>query len=165
MAQQHSFISYIRNEHSFTLTIFGISVVLTSFVRFRQYLRLAFSDMKLIMKFIMPLNVRKIKLTISNTLIKLTMNFTLSLKISRTRFVFVMKQLLKIVYPLKISKIVISSSMKLFTKLGTWLPKIPKVSFVLNMIVAQFIALWVYDPQTLSTMDSQSLITLDYTVA
>jgi len=164
MSQNHSFISYIKNEHSFTLTIFGISIVVTSIVRFRQYLRMVFADIKLGMKFILNLNVRKIKLTISNSLLKLIMNFPVTLRIARTRFVYTMKQLLKISYTQKISKIIISGLMRMTSKF-TWAPKIPKTRFTLSMIVAQFIALSIHDPKTLATMDGETLTSLDYTIS
>jgi hypothetical protein len=164
MSQNHSFISYIKNEHSFTLTIFGISIVVTSIVRFRQYLRMVFADIKLGMKFILNLNVRKIKLTISNTLLKLIMSFTSTIKIAKTRLVATMKQLLKISYTQKISKIIISGLMRMTSKF-TWAPKIPKTRFTLSMIVAQFIALSIHDPKTLATMDGETLTSLDYTIS
>jgi hypothetical protein len=162
MSQNHSFISYIKNEHSFTLTIFGISIVVTSIIRFKQYLRMVFGNIKLGMKFILNLNVRKIRLTISNTLLKLIMYVTSTIKISKTTFIITMKQLMKIVYPQKISKIIISGLMRMTSKF-TWLPKVPKTGFTLSMIVAQFITLATHDPKTLATMDSQTLTSLDYT--
>jgi len=164
MSQNHSFISYIKNEHSFTLTIFGISIVVTSIVRFRQYLRMVFADIKLGMKFVLNLNVRKIKLTISNSLLKLIMNFASTIKIAKTRFVYIMKQLLKISYTQKIPKASFAGIMRLTSKFA-WLPKIPKTRFTLSMIVAQFITLSVHDPKTLATMDTETLTSLDYTIA
>ena len=164
MSQQHSFISYIKNEHSFTLTIFGISIVVTSIVRFKQYLRMVFANIKLEMKFILNLNVRKIKLTITNSLLKLIMNFVTTIKIARTRFVYTMKQLLKISYTQKISKIIISGIMRMTSKF-LWATKVPKTKLTLSMIVAQFIALSVHDPKTLATMDTETLASLDYTIA
>jgi len=164
MSQNHSFISYIKNEHSFTLTIFGISIVVTSIVRFRQYLRMVFADIKLGMKFILNLNVRKIKLTISNTLLKLIMSFTSTIKIAKTRLVATMKQLLKISYTQKIPKTSFAGIMRLVSKF-LWATKVPKTKFTLSIIVAQFIALSVHDVKTLATMDAETLTSLDYTIA
>lgn len=164
MSQNHSFISYIKNEHSFTLNIFGIIIIITSVIRIKQYLRMGFSNIKLGIKFILSLNVRKIKLTISNTLLKLTMNFAPTIRIPKTIFVTTMKQSMKFLYPQKIPKIVIGSLMKLASKF-IWSPKIPKIIFALSMIVAQFFKLSTHDTKTLMTMDSQTLASLDYAVA
>jgi hypothetical protein len=125
---------------------------------------MVFANIKLGMKFIFGLNVRKIKLTITNSLLKLIMNFTITIKIARIRFVYTMKQLLKISYIQKIPKTSLSGIMRLASKF-TWLPKIPKTTFTLSMIVAQFIALSVHDPKTLATMDTETLESLDYTIA
>jgi hypothetical protein len=114
----------------------------------------------------MALKVKKIKLTLDNSLIKLLSNYTaITIRIARTRFVMTMKQLLKITYSIAIPKILLTTSVKLFTKLGTWLPKIPKISFVFNMLAAKFISLWQHDPKTLVTMDTSTLAELDYTLA
>jgi hypothetical protein len=163
MSQNHSFISYIRNEHSFTLTIAGISFVTSWYIGFRQRLRLIIGQIKLIMGFTIALKVKKVKLTLDNSLIKLLSNYTaITIRIARTRFVMTMKQLLKITYSVAIPKTLLTTSVKLFTKLGTWLPKIPKVSIVFNMLAAKFIPLWQHDPKTLATMDTSILADLDY---
>jgi hypothetical protein len=46
-----------------------------------------------------------------------------------------------------------------------WATKVPKTKLTLSMIVAQFIALSVHDPKTLATMDTETLTSLDYTIA
>jgi hypothetical protein len=125
---------------------------------------MVFADIKLGMKFILNLNVRKIKLTISNSLLKLIMYFTSTIRIPKTTFVAIMKQSMKLIYSQKISKIVVGGLMRLTSKF-TLAPKIPKTRFTLSMIVAQFIALATHDPKTLATMDSQTLSSLDYTIA
>jgi hypothetical protein len=166
MSQNHSFISIIRNEHSFTLTIAGISFVTSWYIGFRQRLRISVSQIKLLTKYTVALSVKKVKLTLDNSLIKLLSNYTaIVVRIPRTRFVMAMKQLLKITYSVAIPKTLLTISVKLFTKLGTWLPKIPKISFVFNMLAAKFTALWQHDPKILATMDASILADLDYTLA
>jgi len=166
MHQSKSFITYINNKRSFNLTVFGFSIILTWNVNINiKRIRLLISSLTLISKFTTALLIKKIKFTITNSLIKLLMKFTMPLSIKKIVLSSSMKQFMKFLFNFKVTKVTITGLMKLFTKLGSWLPKIPRIRFTLSPIVANFIALWVYDPQTLASMDSISLEDLDYVVA
>jgi len=112
----------------------------------------------------MALKVKKIKLTISNSLIKLTMNFVMPLRIKKVTFSNIMKQLLKITYAVNVPKTSFVYNMKQLLKFEYWAPKVPKVSFTATPILAQFIPLSTHDPKILSDMDSVTLADLDYTL-
>jgi len=166
MHQNKSFITYVNNKKSFTLTVFGFSIVTTWNIGISvRKIKLTISTITLLAKYTLALKMKKVKLTFTSSLIKLAMNFTLALKVKKIVFVSVMKQLMQFLFSLKATKITLTCAIKLATKLGSWLPKVPKVSFVLSPILARFIALITYDPQTLTAMDSISLIDLDYVLA
>ena len=165
MAQTHTFISYVRNEHSFTLTISGLSVVTTWSWPFKiPKVKLTISNILFVVSTSVALKLKKVKFTIANNLIKFTSYFTMPIDISAPRFVIALKQLLKITYSFKISKVAISYTMKLASKLGNLPIDIPYVSISATPIVAKFIPLSTYDPQTLSAMDGSTLQDLDYTI-
>jgi hypothetical protein len=160
----HKFISYINNQHSFTLYVAGISVILTYNVNFKQYFRMTVSAILFNIALAVSLKIKKIKLTINNSLIKLTMSFLMPLRIKKVTFTNVMKQLLKITYSVKIPKTSFTYNMKQLLKFEYWGPKIPKISFTATPILAQFIPLSTHDPKTLTEMDSVTLMDLDYTL-
>jgi hypothetical protein len=110
------------------------------------------------------LKIKKIKLTINNSLIKLTMSFIMPLRIKKVTFSNIMKQLLKIIYSVNVPRVSFIYNMKQLLKFEYWGPKIPKISFSATPILAQFIPLSTHDPKTLVTMDSETLMDLDYTL-
>lgn len=166
MHQSKSFISYKRNKKSFTLSVFGFSIVVIYNINILiKKIKLTISSFTLLSKYTLALKLKKVKLTILNSLVKLNMKFTTTLKIPKTLLTYLMKQLIKFSIGIKIPKTTISFMVKLATKLGLWLPKIPKVSFILSPVIAKFIALLTHDPTTLASMDSTSLEDLDYVIS
>jgi hypothetical protein len=163
MSQQHSFISYIKNKHSFELTIFGLNVSVNYRINFRQYFRMTVLDPILTVGYTTVLKIAKTKLTISNTLIKLTIKPTLALSVKKIKFTMVMKQAIKFTYSLVIPKTTFSMIMRILEKIGTLALKIPKTKLMATMLLARFYALWEYDNKALWEMDNVTLADLDYT--
>ncbi len=165
MTQQHSFISYIRNKHSFELTIFGLSVTASWTINFKQYFRMVVLYPTFTIALSVLNKIPKVKLTISNSLIKFLLKPTLALKLKKTVFTFTMKQLLKITNSFVIPKTLFTTVMKLIYKLDPISTKIPKISFTTTPLLAKFYQLWEHDGKTLASMDTQTLQDLDYTIS
>ena len=162
MSQQHSFISYIKNKHSFEITIFGLNVTASWRVNFRQYFRMIVLDPVLTVGYLTALKIAKTKLTISNTLIKLTIKPTLALSVKKIKFTMVMKQAIKFTYSLVIPKTTFAIIMRTLEKIGTLALKIPKTKLTATMIIAKFYKLWEHDNKALWEMDNVTLADLDY---
>jgi hypothetical protein len=162
MSQQHSFISYIKNKHSFELIIFGLNVSISYRINFKQYFRMTILDPILTVGYSTSLKIAKTKLTISNSLIKLTVKPTLALSLKKTKFTFIMKQAIKFTYSLIVSKTTFSMVMRTLTKIGTLALKVPKTKITAVMLLAKFYALWEHDNKKLWEMDNVTLADLDY---
>lgn len=158
----HDFISILRNKHSFNLTVFGFSVNTTLIISFRQRIKMIISGIILNVDWSFPLVLKRPVLTILNSLVKLTIKPTVTLIVKRPRFIFTMKQLIKPTLSLIAKKPVFVFVMMLFEKIPSWLLENPPVTFIFSPIVAKFHALWEYDNQTLSTLDSMTLANMDY---
>jgi hypothetical protein len=163
MSQQHSFISYIKNKHSFELTIFGLIVTASWRINFIQYFRITILGPILTMTCLVPLEIAKIKLTILNSLIKLIVSPTAELLIKKTKFTFVMKQAMKFTRDFIISETKFTLIMQIVVKLGLLDLIIPKIRMVSTILLARFYALWEYDNKKLWQMDNVKLVDLDYT--
>ena len=162
MSQQHSFISYIKNKHSFELTIFGLNVSVSYRINFRQYFRMTILDPILTVGYTTVLKIAKTKLTISNSLIKLILRPTLALSLKKTKFVFVMKQAIKFTNNFIVPKTTFSTVMQTLIKIGTLALKIPKTKLTATAILAKFYKLWEHDNKALWEMDNVTLADLDY---
>lgn len=165
MTQQHSFISYIRNKHSFELTIFGLRVTASWTINFKQYFRMVVLYPTFTIGLSILNKIPKTKLTISNSLIKFLLKNTLTLKLKKTVFTFMMKQLIKITNTFVIPKVLLTAILKVIYKLDPIDLDIPKTRIVATPLLAKFYQLWEHDGKTLSTMDSQTLQDLDYTIS
>lgn len=164
MTQEHSFITYIRNKHSFELTIFGLTVSASWSINFKQYFRTTIASPLLSIKFVFTNIIPKTAITFINSLIKLIINLNSNIIITKPSIVFTMSQWLKITSPITISKLLLTLIMNVIYKLDPITLKIPKINIVADFIQAKFYKLWEHDGKTLSTMDSETLQDLDYTI-
>jgi len=165
MTQEHSFITYIRNKHSFELTIFGLTVSASWSINFKQYFRTTIASPLLSIKFVFTNIIPKTAITFINSLIKLIINLNSNIIINKPSIVFTMSQWLKITTPITISKLLLTLIMNVIYKLDPISIKIPKISFTTTPLLAKFYKLWEHDGKTLATMDTQTLQDLDYTIS
>lgn len=160
----HDFITILRNKHSFNLSVFGFSLSTTFLVNIRQRIRMTILGMTLSTDWSFPLQVKKPLFTLVNSLIKLTIRLTPSISVKRPRFVFTMRQLLRLPQTINITKPSFSIVMRLFSKVTSWILPVPKIGILFNPVFAKFHALWEYDNQTLSSLDGTTLADMDYSV-
>jgi hypothetical protein len=160
-----SFVSYIRNEHGFVLTVGGFAVAVTWTINIRQHLTMVINSFKMTLKPVFTLRVKTLRLTFVNTLIKLTTKFTVLPRIPKIVVAAIMKQSMGFVASLNVKKIVVYAIMRMSMRIPSFPLRIPKVSIIATAVLARFNLLLTYDPQTLNALDSQTLATLDYSVA
>jgi hypothetical protein len=165
MSQQHQFISYIKNKHSFKLVIFGMAIIITWNINFSQYLNITFADFIMIQKFLLSLKLKKVQLTINNMLLKLIINFVLSFSLKKIIVNMNMNQIMNFIFNLKMLKMQYIIVINLLIKLKLLTIKIPKIIISGIPIVAKFYLLWEYDNKKLWEIDNIALIDLDYIIA
>jgi hypothetical protein len=160
----HDFISILKNKHSFNLTVFGFSISTSFVVNFKQRIRMTISNITLSTDWSFPLVIKRPVFTFVNSLIKLALKPTITIQIKKPTIVATMRQLIKPTQTIVIKAPVVVFIMHLFSKIPSWpvIVKSPKIVF--SPIIARFHALWEYDNQTLSALDSTTLADLDYSV-
>ena len=166
MANKHSFTTYIRNTHAFTIVTDLISALASwrLTVRLRK-IKITINSITLQIKDSVTIRLRRVRITISSTLLKLQESFALTIRLRKIIISAIMHQKMDFPLALLLKKIIITPVMYLRTKLGSITIAVPKIAFTnIIVIAASFIALSVYDPQTLLAMDSGSLVDLDYVV-
>lgn len=164
MSNFHNYILYIKNSRTFNLIIDGLSQVSSWILNIRLGLRMdafffAFS------KFLTTIKLYRIRIVISSTALKLNQILTNTVKLYRVRINNVMKQTMYFIHTIKLRKINVVASMRQTMRCAGAVLSIRKIALSnISIIVAQFNKLSIYDPQMLSSMDSEALRTLDYTV-
>lgn len=163
MPNFHNYILYIRNSRSFNLIIDGLSQVASWILNVRLRLRMDVS-FSAFSKIIDTIKLYRIRIVISSTALKLTQILTNTIKLYRVRITGVMKQTMKFIHTIKLYKVNIIANMIQRMYIRSIAISIRKIAFSsISIIVAQFNKLSTYDPQMLSSMDSETLQALDYT--
>ena len=161
MGNIKSFSLIKRVAKSFTLTLNGFAIATSLFITIRIPKIVMTALSKMYANSISAIRVPKIKITISKA--ALIGYVTQAIKVPYIKMAFsAMKQTMysttNIV--LRIPFVIVSKArIKLIT-----LIHVPKFVFTLIPIVALFYQLITYDPQTLRTLDTNTLGAMDYTV-
>jgi len=155
------------NKKSFNLTAISskaYSLILSSFdfavtfiFRINNKIKITFVS-SIINKFTQTINLKKIKIIISQ--IKLIVSPTQSINLKKIKLVSVLRLIGKIFSTIKIKNVIsfISSArQKIVSSII-----IKKIKFTFTAILATFFTLAYHDPSALSIMDVQTLADLDY---
>ncbi len=149
----------------FTLVIDNFSVALSWFVNVSIKKIKIVALIALLMNFVVPLKIKKIKFTINNALLEILQNLPLTLSIKKIRLTAIMRMIEKWVETVKIKKIKLTATMRQLLRLAGSTLIIKKIKFVALATVAQFKVLTYYDPYYLSDWDASTLTDMDYTIA
>jgi hypothetical protein len=160
----HDFISILKNKHDFNLTVFGFSVSTSFVVTFTQKIKLIITNITLSTDWSFPLVIKRPLFIISNTLVKLLLKPTLTVYVKKPTIVATMRQLIKPTPTINVKTPAFTLIMHLFSKVPSWILTVKSPAFLFAPIIARFHALWEYDNQTLSALDSTTLADLDYSV-
>jgi hypothetical protein len=158
-----SFNLVVRRSKSYTINLFGFS--LTSSLFSNIILR---CHMTFVMIIGLALNVsliiKKVRLTFSNTLIKLYTKFTLSLNLKKIIItISSMKLTTRWIQNINARKIILTTLMRLRMRITGTIIRVTKVVLTLSPLVGTFTKLSVYDPQMLSVLDTKTLQEMDIT--
>jgi hypothetical protein len=160
----HNFYPVLKNKHSFNLTVFGFSISTSFVVNFKQKIKMIITSITLSTDWSFPLVIKRPLFVINNTLVKLLLKPTITINIKKPTIVATMKQLIKPTPVINIKSPFFVFIMHSASKIPSWPLIIKKPTIVFSPIIARFHALWEYDNQTLSALDSITLADLDYSI-
>jgi hypothetical protein len=164
MSNKHSFIAYIRNKRSFSLIIDNLAIAVNWIAGIKiSRIRVIVSQM--LMQMNMPITLRVKRIKIINIITKLRMDFGQIISARRIKILANMKQRMNFIHTISARRISLSLVLRQIQKLGSVPIKLYKIIITADMLAAQYFLLSTYDPQTLSTMDTETLADLDYVVA
>lgn len=155
MANEKSFTFKIISQKAYTLVFTGVTIVNTIIWALKPKIRIVFSSSATV-KVAYSLAMRNA----ISYVVKLYGNLPITMRSGSNVITYVMKQIMKITLAIASSTAgtyVLKQTMKVINLFAA------SNSISYTAILAQFHALSVYDPQTLSALDSQTLGDLDYT--
>jgi hypothetical protein len=155
---QKTFNLVNRISKSFDLIIDNFAYAATLLFRIAFKITLTFSP-KFLIGFVSIINLRRIKLIISQ--MKLRVSITQTINARRVRILYIMKERASLSL-INYIRLRITATTKAIQKAITNII-IKKVTITAVPILAQFFTLGYYDPQTLGTLDVLTLGQMDYT--
>ena len=147
-----------RISKSFYLIIDNFFYAATLLMNVLFKLRITFSPTFAI-AFLTNINLRKIKLIISQ--VKLRVSITQTINARRVRIIYVAKERMKAVVTILLKNRITFISKAIQKLVSTIVIK--KIQIIATPILAQFFTLGYFDPQTLGTLDVLTLGEMDYT--
>ena len=160
LSDSRSFSSVLATTARLFSIIIDNMVTLTSwFVRVIQDIKITVT---LIMTQALTTEI-KLKRILINAISSMTTKFVDEVKLKRVLIIAVMQQIMYNPITIKLKKILIVAVMTMLWSLGDTTITIPRIVIVANMSSGTFYPLWLYDPDELWEMDSQTLTALDYT--
>lgn len=146
-----------RISKSFDLVVEGFQFATSIFMNIRFKIPITFIS-SAIAKIVTTINLRRVKITISQT--KLIGKIVTGISLRKVRLNFSMKERGKIVTTIY-GRIRISFPTKAIQKIVAGI-NLRKVVLTIVPTIATFFTLGYYDPSTLATMDTETLGDLDY---
>ena len=155
-----SFIVSIKDRKSFNLVMSYFDYAITFLFNINLKINIDYV-MSLFMKVTQTLIVKRVRILISK--VKLITTITQTLNIKKLRLVLIFGKLLKITINPKQHIDIIAYSV-LRQKIVS-IVNMKKLKLVTSVILATFYPLSTYDPQTLLTLDTETLGEMDYVIA
>lgn len=155
-----SFNLITRTRKTFSLILSSFDYAVTFFFRINGKIKLTFVSTA-IMQFVSTINLKRIRMTISQ--MKLITKITQTINLKRIRLVIVIRERLNAVAVFN-QKTRLSFISKAIQKVVSIII-LKKIKLTFVPTLATFFSLGYYDPQTLLTMDTQTLGSLDYIIA
>ena len=163
MQNIHRFTVYLTNTHFFNLVVDGFAIVNTLLINIRMKLTIV-AIVTLLTKLTLTLNIKKILITLSSSLIKLITKLTLTLNIKKILITALMRMTIRLLGTnIYIKKFVINGLLRGILRVTSFPLAIKKIIIVTTATVASYIKLYVHDSKNLYMMDSSTLQDLDYT--
>jgi len=145
------------SSKNFNLILSSFDYAVTFLFRIRNKIKITFVA-NLINKFTQTINLKKIRILISQ--VKLIVRPTQTLNLKKIKFTIISKLIGKIISIIKIKNVITFTSSARQKIISSIILK--KIKFTFTAILATFFTLAYHDPSTLATMDVQTLADLDY---
>jgi len=145
------------SSKTFSLILSSFDYAVTFLFRINNKIKITFVA-SLINKFTQTINLKKIKILISQ--VKLIVKPTQTVNLKKIKLLALSKLIGKIVSVININNVIIfisSARQKIISSII-----LKKIKFTFTAILATFFTLAYHDPSTLATMDIQTLADLDY---
>jgi len=160
LSDSHSFDSILTTAaRLFNVIIDNMEVLTSWIVRITQGITIT-ATMALTQTLTTEIKLRRILI---DAISSMTQKFISEIKLKRILIVATMQQVIDNPITIKLKRILIVAVMTMLWGLGDVTITIPKIVIVANMSSGTFYPLWLYDPDELWEMDSQTLTALDYT--
>lgn len=145
------------SSKTFNLILSSFDYAVTFLFRIRNKIQITFIS-SLINKVTQTINLKKIKILISQ--VKLIVKPTQTINLKKIKFTAISKLIGKIISIIRIKNVItfISAARQ---KIISYII-LKKIKFTFTAILATFFTLAYHDPSTLATMDVQTLADLDY---
>lgn len=157
---QKTFNLVNRVSKSFDLLINNFAYAATLLLQIIFRIRIIFSP-TFVMKFITTINLRRIRIIVSQT--KLIASLTQTINARRVRLIYTMRERLKAVSTISLilrTTLVSKAIQKAVSSII-----IKKIVLITNPVLAQFFILGDFDPQILGDLDTLTLGEMDYTTS
>lgn len=148
----------LRNSKAFSFILVGFQFATSLFFRIRFKIPITFVP-KLIGKLVTVINLKRVRLVISQ--MKLITKITQTISLKRVRLTFNLKQIMQFVTTVFIRNPIsfaMSTRQKLISTMKTGILRV-----IVDPTLAVFFTLGDFDPDTLLTLDSLTLGDMDYT--
>jgi hypothetical protein len=155
-----SFITKLVSSKSFTFILDSFDYAVTFLLRIKQRIPITFVFHAKLGS-ISNITLNKIKMVVLNS--KLIGKILSSFTIKKIKLTIIFREIGKILFPITLKKIKLTAISRAIQKAVSPFT-IKKVKIGFAGIYGTFYYLSTYDPQTLATMDSQTLSQLDFTI-
>ena len=161
---KHSFSIKLSPSRIFELVIdpFAFSSAIYMALRVKVA-KFVVSKVSTLLRFINTLAIKKIKFTITDFLVKLSLRLPMTLSVKKVKLTAVWKELYRVLQTLSVKRMKFVVAMRQLLRVPIANLKVYKARIVANAVVAIFYALSHWDPYYLSDLDSKNLTELDYT--
>ncbi len=155
-----SFITKLVSSKSFTFILDNFDYAVTFLFRIKQRIPITFISHANLGS-VSNIVLKKVKMVVSNS--KLIGKVVSNITLKKVKLGLVAREIGKILFPITLKKIKLNAISRVIQKVvSSFGIKKIKIGFV--GIYGTFYYLSTYDPQTLATMDSQTLSQLDFTI-
>jgi len=158
-----SFNLVIKNTKSFVLNIYGFSYITSWLFSTNNPIKFVVLSMSFAQNCIAAINVRKVKITFSDILIKLYQNITSAINVGKIRVTVLMRLSQKNNVSLRVPYVALINILSQIARIISFNVKVPKIVIINSILVGSFNYLSVYDPQYLTDLDSTTLQVMDAT--
>ncbi len=166
MSKQFNFNLQLKATKVFELILNNFNISDSWFATLKvKRIKFTISATSLLIQIINTLKIKPIKLTATNSLVKLLQRLPMTMVVKKIKFTSIPRYLEKLVQTLVVKKIRITATAREILRVVSSTLVVKKIKIMAYPTVASFYLLSHWDPYYLSDIDSEYLVDLDYTIA